>query len=87
MRRIGAATRPRLICIGSHNASPVAIILGEKDAEAYGLEPSIPFPWDDEKQIYYIKAFHHIHCLVSISHRESDFAWLTNSLENHSQGL
>ncbi|ORY02845.1 hypothetical protein BCR34DRAFT_545514 [Clohesyomyces aquaticus] len=50
------------------DASPFAIALGAEDAKKYGLGPSVPFPWDDEKQIYYIKAFHHIHCLKIIRH-------------------
>lgn len=29
------------------------------------LKPSIPFPWDHSKGLFHIKAFHHIHCLVS----------------------
>jgi hypothetical protein len=50
----------------SLDASPVAIALSREEASSYGLGPSVQFPWDDEKSLYYIKAFHHIHCLVGI---------------------
>ncbi|KAJ4293062.1 hypothetical protein N0V90_008344 [Kalmusia sp. IMI 367209] len=51
----------------SLDASPVVIALTYKEAaEKYGLGPSAPFPWDNEKGLYYIKAFHHLHCLKII---------------------
>jgi hypothetical protein len=48
------------------DASPVVVALGHEEASRYGLGPSVQFPWDDEKNLYYIKAFHHIHCLKII---------------------
>ncbi|CAI6336795.1 unnamed protein product [Periconia digitata] len=51
----------------SLDASPVVIALTyEEAASKYGLGPSAPFPWDNEKGLYYIKAFHHLHCLKII---------------------
>ncbi|KAF2740286.1 hypothetical protein EJ04DRAFT_508268 [Polyplosphaeria fusca] len=48
------------------DASPVAIQMSESEAKKHGLGPSAPFPWDDEKSIYFVKAFHQIHCLKVI---------------------
>jgi hypothetical protein len=51
----------------SLDASPVVVALDYNEAaQQYGLGKSAPFPWDNEKGLYYIKAFHHIHCLVSL---------------------
>jgi len=51
----------------SLDASPVAVALDCKEAaQQYGLGESVPFPWGNEKGLYCIKAFHHIHCLLSL---------------------
>ena len=41
----------------------VAVPLGW--AEEHNLAESQPFPWDPDKRLYVISAFHTIHCLVS----------------------
>ena len=51
----------------SLDASPVIVSIRYEEAEKkYGLGRSVRFPWDDEYGLYYIKAYHHIHCLVSL---------------------
>lgn len=47
------------------DSSPIIVALTDEYAHAHGLERSARFPWDDGKGIYHVKAFHHLHCLVS----------------------
>ncbi len=46
------------------DSSPIVVALTDNYAIQHGLETSARFPWDDEKGIYHVKAFHHLHCLV-----------------------
>lgn len=46
--------------------SPLAVALTDDWATTRGFPTAkLRFPWDDEKGIYYLKAFHSLHCLVS----------------------
>lgn len=40
-----------------------SIALTNEYAASMGLPPAQPFPWDDSKSIYFINAYHGIHCL------------------------
>lgn len=46
------------------DTSPVVVALSDDYALSHGLELSVRFPWDPNKGIYHVKAFHHLHCLV-----------------------
>lgn len=46
------------------DTSPVVVALSDDYALSHGLELSVRFPWDANKGIYHVKAFHHLHCLV-----------------------
>ena len=46
------------------DSSPIVVALDQDYTESHDLDPSIPFPWDQSKGLYHLKAFHHIHCLV-----------------------
>lgn len=49
------------------DVSPLVIAVTDKWAVQRNLDVSESrFPWDDEKGLYYLKAFHHLHCLVSV---------------------
>ena len=54
------------------DSSPVVVALSDSYAAEHNLEKSARFPWDDEKGIYHVKAFHHLHCLVGFRSRGSD---------------
>ena len=43
----------------------MAVALTDEYAESHGLPIADRFPWDDDKGLYFIKAFHQLHCLVS----------------------
>ena len=49
------------------DTSPIMISLDQTYSRQHDLADSIPFPWDQSRGLYHVKAFHHIHCLVSIS--------------------
>ena len=49
----------------SIDTSPIGIVMTNKDAQSHGIPLGSPFPWDDSKTTYYVKVFHHLHCLVS----------------------
>lgn len=67
------------------DASPVIVALRyEEAASKYGLPKSVQFPWDNEKGLYYIKAFHHIHCLVSFHPKARNHHSLTLLIRNSS---
>lgn len=46
--------------------SPLVVALSDDWAEEHGLPVSVfRFPWDEKsKGLYYLKAFHGLHCLV-----------------------
>ena len=47
------------------DVSPLTVALTDEWASEHGLERSESrFPWDDSKGLYYLKAFHGLHCLV-----------------------
>ena len=48
------------------DVSPGLIRLSDEYAVANGLPRSMRFPWDDSQGMYYLGAFHQMHCLVSI---------------------
>lgn len=47
------------------DTSPIVVALSDDYAREHSLQISVRFPWDDNKGIYHVKAFHHLHCLVS----------------------
>ncbi|KAH8725903.1 hypothetical protein GQ44DRAFT_615038 [Phaeosphaeriaceae sp. PMI808] len=59
------------------DSSPIVVALDQKYTESHGLKPSIPFPWDQSKGLYHVKAFHHIHCLKNV--RRAYYDALENS--------
>jgi hypothetical protein len=46
------------------DTSPNTISLDKDYTRKHNLADSIPFPWDQSKGLYIVKAFHHMHCLV-----------------------
>lgn len=44
----------------------IAITLTDDYVREHNIPKSERFPWDTERSIYFIKAFHHTHCLVAI---------------------
>lgn len=48
------------------DTDPIVVALSDDYAQQHGLKMSGRFPWDDEKGIYFLKAFHNLHCLVSL---------------------
>lgn len=50
------------------DSSPIVVALDQDYTDRHNLDPSIPFPWDQSKGLYHLKAFHHIHCLKNIRH-------------------
>lgn len=48
------------------DTDPLVVALSDDYAQQHDLEMSGRFPWDDEKGIYFLKAFHNLHCLASL---------------------
>jgi hypothetical protein len=48
----------------SLDTGAIVVALDHEYTDNHGLARSVPFPWDDEKGLYHIKAFHQLHCLV-----------------------
>jgi hypothetical protein len=46
------------------NLNPGFVALDNSFVVEKGLPPSWPFPWDNTKSFYAIKAYHDLHCLV-----------------------
>jgi hypothetical protein len=42
-----------------------SIALSYDYAASLGLSKAQPFPWDDSKRLYFLNAYHSVHCLVS----------------------
>jgi len=40
-----------------------AVALSKEYIKEHQLEESNTFPWDTDKQVYFIKVYHHLHCL------------------------
>jgi hypothetical protein len=58
------------------DTSPNTIALDADYIKKHKLDPSIPFPWDQSKGLYLIKAFHHMHCLVSsVDHHRRTYTY------------
>ena len=52
---------------GALDVSLGLIRLPDEWAEGQGLPRSLRFPWDQSQGMYYLGAFHQMHCLVSQS--------------------
>ena len=51
------------------DTSPLEVALTDEYAAEHGLGISIlRFPWDPSKGIYFLKVYHHLHCLVRTAH-------------------
>ena len=50
------------------DSSPIIVALTDDYALKHNLDLSARFPWDDNKGIYHVKVFHHLHCLVRPLH-------------------
>ena len=50
----------------SLESDAIAISLTDDFVNDNGIPESEGFPWDTERSLYFIKAFHHTHCLVCI---------------------
>jgi hypothetical protein len=46
------------------DTNPIAVALDNEWARQHGLPEAGPFPWDNSKGTYFVKAFHQLHCLV-----------------------
>jgi len=47
--------------------TPLEVLLTDSEARDHGIEPSVyRFPWDRDRGVYYLKAFHDLHCLKVI---------------------
>lgn len=69
-------------------SSPIIVALTDEYAQSRGLEKSARFPWDDSKGIYHVKAFHHLHCLVSqVSSLSMEMHVDISPTEVHAQSL
>ena len=42
-----------------------AVALTQEYIDLKRLPPAQPFPWDDNKHIYFVNGYHGLHCLVS----------------------
>lgn len=63
------------------DSSPIIVALTDLYAQEHGLDISARFPWDPEKGIYHIKAFHQLHCLVSSCIQVQHYMLLTAMIE------
>jgi hypothetical protein len=43
---------------------PGVLALSSEYQEEKGLHKAIPYPWDEDKGVYFFQAFHNLHCLV-----------------------
>ncbi|KAF2203995.1 hypothetical protein GQ43DRAFT_365551, partial [Delitschia confertaspora ATCC 74209] len=50
------------------DTTPNMISLDKEYSRKHNLADSVPFPWDQSKGLYVVKAFHQIHCLKNIRH-------------------
>jgi hypothetical protein len=50
------------------------VAVDHSEAVALGLPPTEVFPWDDQKDIYAISAYHQFHCLAGASNTILNFA-------------
>ena len=48
------------------DVSPGLIRIPDREAEQNGLPRSMRFPWDQSQGVYYLGAFHQMHCLVGL---------------------
>ena len=48
------------------NYDPGSVALDYEYAAALGLPEAQPFPWDYSKGLYFLNAYHSIHCLVRV---------------------
>jgi len=48
------------------DTSPIAVALDRTWVKEHNVPVSDSWPWDDEKGLYYVKAFHNMHCLKII---------------------
>ena len=49
------------------NLDGTVVALSPEYVKEHKLEKSSPFPWDTEREVYFLKVFHSLHCLVSSS--------------------
>ena len=60
------------------SSQPVAVAIDNSWARQHGLPVTDPWPWDDDKGLFYIKAFHDLHCVVSSESMDA-YAFSQNS--------
>jgi hypothetical protein len=49
------------------DTGPMAVALHDEYVRRISLPPTTPFPWDTERNVYYLKGLHDLHCLVCYS--------------------
>jgi hypothetical protein len=71
------------------DAHPILVALDSEYITAHDLRPSAQCPQDDSKQLYQVKALHHIHCLVSSAYPMPKILVfnLTTSSEERANGV
>ncbi|EAT80485.1 hypothetical protein SNOG_12073 [Parastagonospora nodorum SN15] len=70
------------------DSHPILIALSQPYIASHGLAPSATCPQDPSKQLYQVKALHHIHCLVShYPHPQYGSLLMCGQLEIHTHGL
>ena len=42
------------------------LALTAQEAKSLGLDKSVPSPQDPSKEVYFLAAYHHVHCVVSV---------------------
>lgn len=47
------------------DVDPIIVALSPVEIEQWDLPPSITFPWDQSRGLYYLQSYHLLHCLVS----------------------
>ncbi|KAI8627283.1 hypothetical protein F5Y19DRAFT_442330 [Xylariaceae sp. FL1651] len=45
---------------------PGVLALSSEYQEEKGLHEAIPYPWDDDKGVYFFQAYHNLHCLRTL---------------------
>lgn len=49
------------------DTNAVALAISRERAHEMGLPPTLPFPWDHSKGMYFIRGYHYLHGLVRSS--------------------
>ncbi|KAI1196273.1 hypothetical protein F5X97DRAFT_344942 [Nemania serpens] len=51
---------------GKLRGDPGVLALSSDYVKEKGLPPAIPYPWDEDKSVYFFQAYHNLHCLRTL---------------------